>query len=523
MEQPESSEQDEVFAFLVDPATHRVAAPVRRIDTHGAAVFLAGGHAYKVKRAVRFPFMDFSTLEKRRLACENEIRVNKPNAPDLYLGVVPISRHGDRLKLGPGPEIIEWAVHLVRFDETRTLDRLAERGALDLALTARLGGIVARAHREAPVVADGRTTNALRRQMDETLAALAGSPATFDPAATAILSSRMTAAFGRVEALLVAREKSGQARRCHGDLHLGNIVEIGLAPVLFDAIEFDDSFATSDVLYDFAFLLMDLWVRGLTRHANGVLNRYLWACHDIEAQLAGLAALPLFLALRAAIRARVIDLRGHKTDADIASVRRHFEGACHFLDDAPVDLVAIGGLSGTGKSTLAALLAPSIGRAPGAVHLRTDIERKRLHGAGELDRLPCEAYKPECTAEVYAHVRELAGVALEAGQSVVIDAVHLRESERTAAACVAEARGARFTGLWLEAPLDSLRARVSERSNDASDATDAIVLQQAGKPVGALTWTRLDASGPVEPLAGAALAAIRRCLNAPGGGSGTSA
>lgn len=508
MDEHEACDQSEVLAFLADPATHHLAAPVTRIDTHGASVFLAGAHAYKVKRAVKFPFMDFSTLEKRRLACENEIAVNKANAPGLYLGTIPISRDADALKLGPGPDIVEWAVHLTRFDETHTLDRLEEHGALDLELAARLGTIVAQAHRKAPVAKGKETTKALRGQMEETLAALANAPERFDPALVADLRLRLTHAFALTEPLLLKREAEGQARRCHGDLHLGNIVLIGSDPVLFDAIEFDDRLATSDILYDLAFLLMDLWTRGRERHANLVLNRYLWASADIENDIAGLAALPVFLSLRAAIRAKVINLRANKTKDDLASASRHFTMASRFLDKDRLDLVAIGGLSGTGKSTLAGWLAPLIGRAPGAVHLRSDLERKRLLGVDEFERLPSEAYGPDHTVATFNQLRHLAALALAAGQSTVIDAVHRDESERAAIERIAAEAGAHFTGLWLEAPLDELRARVTRRTGDASDATEAVVIAQAAAPLGEITWARLDASGGLEALSEAALAEI---------------
>jgi aminoglycoside phosphotransferase family enzyme/predicted kinase len=508
MDDKEPSDQSEVFAFLADPATHHLSTPVTRINTHGASVFLAGAHAYKVKRAVKFPFMDFSTLEKRRLACENEIAVNRANAPELYLGTIPISRDGGALKLGPGPDIVEWAVHLTRFDETRTLDKLDARGALDLDLAGLLGTIVAEAHRKAPVAKGKETTKALRGQMEETLDAFAHAPESFDPALVAELKRRLTHAFALVEPLLLKREAEGQARRCHGDLHLGNIVLIGSEPVLFDAIEFDDQIATSDRLYDLAFLLMDLWTRGRINHANLVLNRYLWASAEIESNIIGLAALPMFLSLRAAIRAKVINLRADKTTDDLAALSTHFDMALHFLDQGRLDLVAIGGLSGSGKSTLAGLLAPMIGRAPGAVHLRSDIERKRLFGIGEFERLPSEAYSFEHTAATFNQLRRLAALALTAGQSVVVDAVHRNESERAAIQHVAAEAGAHFTGLWLEAPLDELRARVARRTRDASDATEDVVVAQAAALLGEMTWARLDASGGLRALSEAALGRI---------------
>lgn len=510
MEQQVVTDQREVFAFLGDPATHDLHEPVKRIDTHGAAVFLAGNDVYKVKRAVRLPFMDFSTLDKRRLACENELAVNKENAPDLYLGAVPIFSGRSGLTFGGGGAIVEWAVHMRRFDENRTLDCLAERNELNLEIISELANVVAASHGRAPIVRQKKSSRALQWQIEETLASLEAAPEVFAAQAVAGLRRAMQQTFLRLEPLLEERERQGQVRRCHGDLHLRNIAAIENRPVLFDAIEFDDAIATCDVLHDLAFLLMDLWTRGLRRHANLLFNRYLQICHDREGQLAGLSLLPLFLSLRAAIRAKVIILQPGSPEEQVPAAHRYFQAACEFLAPRRLDLVAIGGLSGTGKSSLAALLAASIGRAPGAVHLRSDVERKRLFDVHEFDRLPNEAYRPEHTAKIYKHLRDLASIALEAGQGVVIDAVHLRLEERIAVMDVASRWRAHFTGFWLDAPVKILKERVARRMMDVSDATAEVVLAQAQEPIGKMDWERFESSGPIEPLLERALAAISR-------------
>jgi uncharacterized protein len=273
--------QSDILAFLADPAVHGLREPIKRIDTHGASVFLAGKDVYKVKRAVRFPFMDFSSLEKRRFACERELAVNRVNAPDLYLGVVPISRDGCNLKFGDG-DIIEWAVHLRRFDENRTLDRLSERGSLDRGIIAKLARAAALSHSRAPIAASAGAHLALRGQIEETLTSLEAAPDIFARDSTDFLRNAMSHASAQNESLLLAREKLGQVCRCHGDLHLRNIALIEGEPVLFDAIEFDESISTCDVLYDLAFLLMDLWTRGLKQEANLLFNRYLWICDELE-------------------------------------------------------------------------------------------------------------------------------------------------------------------------------------------------------------------------------------------------
>ncbi len=495
-------DQSEVFAFLADPSTHALAGNVTRIDTHSAVVFLAGRDVYKVKRAVSFPFMDFSTLEKRRAACENEIAINKINAPELYLGTLPIRRGAHGLRLGGSDgSVVEWVVHLRRFDETKTLDRLAERGELGLSIAAQLAEIIFTAHERAPSRGGGATED-FRRRLEDTIAGLAEAEDVFAPAAVAALGTRLRAAYEAHEPLLKAREAQGKVRRCHGDVHLRNIVLEDGRPILFDAIEFDDAIATIDILYDLAFVLMDLWRRGFHAHSNLLFNRYLW--RSSEDEIEGLAALPLFLALRAAIRARVtaalrrLDPVERETRA--GGARQFFAAAGDFLAPHAPWLVGVGGLSGSGKSTLAQALAAEIGRAPGAVHLRSDIERKKLCSVGETERLPAEAYQPQMSAEVYRKLRDLAGTVLRAGQSVIVDAVHAKPEERDALAAVAAHAGVPFAGLWLDAPVETLVARVAARTNDASDATPEVVREQTTFALGRLDWTRLDAGRPLAAL-----------------------
>jgi aminoglycoside phosphotransferase family enzyme/predicted kinase len=503
----EPAEQSEVFAFLADPATHGICGPVRRIDTHAAAVFLAGSHAYKVKRAVRYAFMDFSSLAKRRAACAKELAVNRPNASDLYLGLVPITKSPAGLAFGGDGEVVEWAVQMRRFDENRTLDRLAERGELGSAVMPGLAAAIVAAHRAAPQVVAPGTASAFRSQMEQVLDGLArenvlSAPAVLD------LTAKMRAAFTRVEPLLQDREAHGDTRRCHGDLHLGNIVMVDDRPVLFDAIEFDDQIATCDVLYDLAFALMDLWTRGLHPEASSLLSRYMWLVADVDRQLAGLAALPLFLALRAAIRTEVTLLRQGDRTTLAAQAQPYLDAAGGFLEEMRPVLVGVGGLSGTGKSALAAALAPELGRPPGAIHLRSDIERKRLAHQAELDRLPDEAYLSESSTRTYERLRGLAGLGLAAGQSVIVDATHRRSEDRVALREVAGEHGVRFVGLWLEASTEVRLARVSVRLHDASDAGPRIAAAQDHDEVGALDWSRIDGSGPLEDVSVAARVAL---------------
>jgi aminoglycoside phosphotransferase family enzyme/cytidylate kinase len=508
---PPEGDQSEVFAFLSDPRAYGLSEAVKRIDTQGAAVFLAGDDVYKVKRAIRLPFLDFSTLEKRRAACEAEIEVNRENAPSVYLGVAPIVRRRGSLHIGGAGEVVEWATHMRRFDENATLDRIAERGVLTSELVRKLAQAIHRSHQRAPRRGGERATRSLAAYLDQNEVVFAARPDLFAPARAAALAREAREALAAVRPLLLARGEQGYVRRCHGDLHLRNIAVIDSEPVLFDAIEFDPDIATGDILYDLAFALMDLWERDLRPAANLLLASYLSLSE--EAQFAGLAALPLFMSVRAAIRAKVeaaniAHVSGAEQSRERAAATRYFQFAEAFLRPAPARLIAIGGLSGTGKSALAAALAPEIGRAPGAIVLRSDVERKRLFAVEETTRLPDAAYGEAANRETYAQLARKAGLALRAGQSVVIDAVHAHAREREAAARLAADLEVAFAGLWLDAPLALRLRRVGLRARDASDADARIVAAQTAAPLAENGWSALDAAGVPAAVVAAARARL---------------
>jgi aminoglycoside phosphotransferase family enzyme/predicted kinase len=500
--------QEEVLAFLADPATHG-GQEVQRIDTHAASVFLAGDRALKIKRAVRFPFLDYSTLAKRKQACESELDVNAPYAPEIYRGVKAITREADaRLAIGGSGPAVEWAVEMRRFDEKRTLDHLA--GEIDDALAEALGRAVTAAHAKARAVEAQPWITALGSYIDEHVEAF-GAYADFPAAENTALARASRAAYDRIVPLLTERGRRGLVRRTHGDLHLGNIVLIDGRPVLFDAIEFSDIIASGDVFYDLAFLLMDLLERGLTRPANIVLNRCLaetQRAHDLDA----LAALPFFLSMRAAIRAKVtaarMELAPPAERGSIArAARGYFAFALAAIAPPAPKLLAVGGLSGTGKSVLARALAPQINPMPGAVIVRSDIERKVLLGVAESERLPAEAYGEEVTARVYATLAEKARRILAAGHCVIVDAVFADPSERAGIETMAKSADVPLHGLFLTAPLDTRIARVDSRTHDASDADASVARSQERYDLGPLQWTAIDASGtPAETLAQACAA-----------------
>ena len=496
MSEPVDS-QEAVFRFLADPHTYRLAEPVVRVDTANAVVFLAGSDAYKVKRAVKFPFMDLSTLDKRREACEAEIAVNRDNAPGVYLEALPIVRKGASLAIGGAGEVVEWVAHLRRFDENATLDRVAERGGVSDAIIDKLALAIKRSHARAPLRDAARAAHELETYIEQNGAAFAAWPDLFPPADARRLTHESRLAFAIARPALLARGVYGYVRRCHGDLHLRNIVLIDGEPTLFDAVEFSDDIASGDVLYDLAFLLMDLEERGLRPAANRLFNRYLGP--EPAQAMAGLAALPLFLSLRAAIRAKVEAagaerLEGERRMRARSLARDYFDRAARFLRYAPPRLVAVGGLSGAGKSALAAVLAPRIGRAPGALWLRSDVERKAMFGVEETDHLPETAYSPDVSREVYGRIDDKARRALSAGHSVVFDATFSSASDRAAAAQAASEASLAFDGLFLEAPLETRLARLASRGADASDADARVARAQRADPLRERGWSPIDAS-----------------------------
>lgn len=492
--------QDEARAILADPAAYGGVTPIR-IDTHISTVFLAGDRAYKLKRAVVFPFLDFSTIEKREAACRAELAVNRRWAPDLYLGVEPVKRPGSG-------ETLDWVVVMRRFDGDGLWDSRAARGALDARDMRLLADVLAASHDAAETVpAHGGIAD-----LDWTEAGdRADLIQLFDPAEVDALDAATRAEIARHRRLIEARRAEGSVRRCHGDLHLRNICTIDGAPVPFDGIEFDDRISCVDTLFDLAFPLVDLARIGRRDLANALLARYLQRRPDE----AGLALLAPFQSLRAAIMAKT---RGFAARAQADPARAAFEraasAACfdlakRYLSERPTPrLVAVGGLSGTGKSGVAAHLAPAIGTAPGAVVLRSDVERKRLAGVAPEEKLPQDAYTKTASQAVYESLFARARAALAAGHSVVLDAVFADPAERASVRDMAGRMGVTWSGLWLDCPDGARRARIAGRIGDASDADASVADWQSGLDLGEIDWRRVDASGPPAEVFAAARAAI---------------
>ncbi len=517
-------DQTEAVAFLSRPDSYGPGvADVRRIETHISHVFLAGPRAYKLKKAVRYPYLDFSTLEKRRAACEAEVAVNRRAAPGIYKGAVALVRAADgRLAIGKMGETpsgaVDWLVAMARFDEDTLFDRLARRGQLNCRLIEELAVAVARFHREADVHREMDFAEGLRATVEGNAASMAGpGGGVFSADERERLRALSTERLAAVRPLLQRRREQGLVRRCHGDLHLRNICLVENKPVLFDAIEFNETFAVIDVLYDAAFLVMDLDHIGDTGAASHFLNRYLDDIGPGPDGDEGLALLGLFFSLRAAIRAHVAataagTLAGQAAAEQRAEARHYLDEAFRYLappSGARPRLIAVGGLSGSGKSRLARALAPFVGPPPGARVIRTDVIRKQLAGSGLLDRLGADGYSAEMTARTYAEFFRRIAAALDAGCPAVADAVFAGPEQRDAVARIAAGKSVSFDGLWLEADPAIMESRVAARTGNVSDATVEVLRRQRDYDLGPMRWTPIDSGGDRETTLDRVLAALK--------------
>jgi aminoglycoside phosphotransferase family enzyme/predicted kinase len=490
--------QAAAIAFLADPATHGGVRP-QRVETHISLVFLAGDRVWKLKKAVRLPFLDFSTPDLRRAACEAEQAVNARAAPGLYQGVVAVTRRRDGgLELGGDGPAVDWLVAMRRFDQRNLFSRLAAAGKLDRHRIQSLTEAVWNFHRAAPVRPDRGGVAGLAWTIDTNDACMRSSPAVLPAGQAAALTLASRDWLARLGPVLERRRADGRVRHCHGDLHCGNICLFQGRPTLFDAIEFSEDIACIDVFYDLAFLLMDLERRAGRPAASYALNHYL----DLSGDYGGVVLLPLLLSLRAAIRAHVTATiaagsRRPKRDRLAAEAQGYLAAALAYLSPPPPRLLAVGGLSGSGKSRMGRELAPLLA-VPGAAVVRTDALRKQIAGVGLLDRLGPEGYAAEMTERTYQALYRTCGDLLRAGHSVVADAVFARPDQREAIAAVARDAGVRFDGLWLWASPEVTLSRIGTRTANASDATAEVYARQMEYDLGTVSWCRIDTGGTRE-------------------------
>ncbi len=449
-------------------------------ETHISQVILTGPYAYKIKKPMNFGFLDFSTLERRKHFCEEEVRLNRRLAPDLYVDVVAITGTPEAPHLNGDGEPFEYAVRMRQFDQSQLFDHLQDEGSLTVSHIDELGQIVADFHTSVPAAtADSPmgTPEAVFAPMDQNFEQIR--PLLDDPSLLAqleALAGWTRSTFERLEPLLARRHEQGAIRECHGDLHLGNIALYDGKVTIFDCIEFNETFRWIDTVDDLAFLLMDLEFRGQEPFAARLLNTYLERTGDFQA----LPLIRFYKAYRAMVRAKIALLTmvdANTATADKAVLMQRYRDYAQLAEDYTAIpnrfLLITHGVSGSGKSRISRQLSQALGM----IRFRSDVERKRLFGLQpeqDSGSMPGGGiYTPEANGRTYHRLAELATEALVAGFSVAVDAAFLKRDERRLLEDTAEAQGVPFLLVHCDADPEILRDRVRKRAAEGTDASEA--------------------------------------------------
>ena len=447
------------------------------IETHLSYVLLAGAQAWKIKKALDLGFADFRTLAQRRFYCEEELRLNRRTAPQLYLQVLPLTGAPQQPVLGGGGPAIDWVLHMRAFAQDGLWDRLAARGALGAAQIDALVEPLCALH-EAAAVARGDsaygTPQHVRAPMSDNLQVLGSLCRDGEHHATLQqLRDWEAQAFAALQGVFAQRRSAGRVRECHGDLHLGNVTQLDGRPVLFDCLEFSADLRWSDVCSDLAFMAMDLRAHGLPALSHRFVNAYVERSGDAD----GLRVLRYYSVHRALVRAKVAALRAQQLadagDAARRSLHHYLQVALQGSRRPTPLLMLTHGFSGSGKTAATQGLL----EACGAIRFRADVERKRLFGLDALQRSDAarqaQLYSGPASRATHAQLFERAALALQAGYPVILDATFLAREPRLQARALAASLGVGFAILHFEARPDTLRERVRRRMQRGDDASDA--------------------------------------------------
>ncbi len=469
-----------LIAALLRPSAYpHATGQLKLLETHISWVILTGQYAYKIKKPVDFGFVDFSSLSRRRFFCEEEVRLNRRLAPDLYLGVVPLVGTDDEAQIGGQGTPIEYAVKMRQFRQDHLFESLLARGALQETHIEAIAEQIAAFHAATPRADPDDpwgTAETIHAAIEENLRHLLHSANTpQERLALGRLQEWNEQQWARLRDLFDERRRTGFVRECHGDLHLGNLVLIDEVPTAFDCIEFNENLRWIDVVSEIAFLCMDLEVKGAKSLAYRFLNRYEAICGDYS----GLRLWDFYRLYRAMVRAKVAGLTlQHTSNPDQQAIlrrdgQRYLDYGAALISPKRPRLILTHGLSGSGKSHIANALSASLP----ALWLRSDIERKRIVACDEVDR----RYSAEATRKTYTHLRDLASTLIAAGLSVVVDATFLFRWQREQQRALAAASGAAFSIIEIETPLRVLEQRIEQRGllrQDPSEATQAVLQRQ---------------------------------------------
>ena len=459
-------------------------AKIKLVQTHISWVLLAGDFAYKIKKPVKLPFLDFSTLAQRRRYCDDELRLNRRFAPELYLDVVGIFDTPENPQWEGSGAPIEYAVKMRRFDEASRLDRVCARGDLRPEHLSDLAETLVEFHNAADVAAQGSrfgsATSILQPARDNFAELMRLLPGISLQTRLDALRDWSEAQFEQMAPLFAARKQHGSIRECHGDLHLGNLALIKQRVQMFDCLEFNEDLRWIDVASESAFTYVDLLAHQQPGLANWFINEVLSRSGDYEAA----QVLRFYAVYRALVRAKVAALRAEQTGSDSEEVLDYITLAEQLLHKPPLRLVITHGLSGCGKTVASSALLQSEGN-PATLRLRSDVERKRLFGLASTARSGSAQntgiYTPDANARTYAHLQEMSKDLLQGGWSVIVDAAFLGHAERKRFRALARVTGAAFSILAPVAKPDQLRERILARSalgRDASEATPDVLTQQ---------------------------------------------
>ncbi|MDZ8031198.1 AAA family ATPase [Nostoc sp. DedSLP04] len=460
---------------------HKVTEPIQLVQTHASYVLLTGDYAYKLKKSVNFGFLDFSTLDKRQHFCQEELRLNQRGAGELYLEALPITLVGEQYQLGGTSKAVEYALKMRQFPQESLLSILFEEGKLNETLLNELGRVVAQYHAQAQtndyIRTFGEVPN-IRAAFDENYQQTEkyiGGPQT--QAQFTETKQYTDKFFAERPELFASRIHNGYIRECHGDLHLRNIAQWHDKILLFDCIEFNESFRFVDVMYDVAFTVMDLEAGQRQDLGNGFLNTYIEQTGDWE----GLQVLPLYLSRQAYVRAKVTSflLDDPSVPATVKeeatkTATDYYKQAWEYTKPKQGQLILMSGLSGSGKSTTARHLA----RQQGAIHLRSDAVRKHLGGIPLWEKGGNDLYTPEMTEKTYTRLLELGIILAKQGFSVILDAKYDKQQLRQEAIAQATKHQLPLQIIQCTAPLEVLKERLNNRTGDIADATADLLASQ---------------------------------------------